>query len=229
MPLQREAEVRVDDQDFLAPRKCMREPIPEILWAAEMLNRAVDAHLAGDRATASDLIAQTNLPAIRAWTESLWGSKRNNPDQQQYVRLRDIPGHPKPLDKKDRVPARMPTAAEKKELLDHYGWNCAFCGIPVIRKEVRQAIRAAYPDALSWGGTNQSQHAALQCMWVQYDHLLPHCYGGTNSIDNMAITCAPCNYGRLDSTLAQVGLIDPRTRPVQKASWDGLERFLAHR
>ena len=32
-------------EEFLAPRRCMREPIQEIFDAADCLERAVDAHL----------------------------------------------------------------------------------------------------------------------------------------------------------------------------------------
>jgi 5-methylcytosine-specific restriction endonuclease McrA len=63
-------------------------------------------------------------------------------------------------------------------------------------------------------------------MWMQFDHLLPHSRGGGNDIENVVVTCAPCNYGRWHWTLEEVGLIDPRTGSVQKTSWDGLERIL---
>ncbi|MFZ5674436.1 MAG: HNH endonuclease [Pseudomonadota bacterium] len=63
-------------------------------------------------------------------------------------------------------------------------------------------------------------------MWMQFDHIEPHSHGGDNSPDNVAVTCAPCNYGKDNWGLKQLGLLDPRTIPVQRTSWDGLERFL---
>ena len=68
-------------EEFLAPRRCMREPIKEIFHAAELLDRAVDAHLRQDRKTASQLFREADIPEVRAWTESLWGGKRANPEQ----------------------------------------------------------------------------------------------------------------------------------------------------
>lgn len=218
-----------EDRDYWAPRRCMREPIPEILHAAHLLDKAVGAHLAGDRSSCAELIAAADMPAVRAWTESLWGSKSANPDQGRYHRYRAISDAPPHLAKGDRVPQRMPKSAEKQALLHRYGRNCVFCGIPLIREEVRKAIRDTYPDVLPWGNRNVSQHAAFQCMWVQYDHVLPHSRGGDNSVDNVVITCAPCNYGRWHWTLEEVGLLDPRKLPILKTSWDGLERFLAER
>src|SRR5205807_3484616 len=85
-----------DNQDFFAPRRCMREPIEEIFHASDLLSRAADAHLMGNCAAADTLIRAANMPTIRAWTESLWGSKAANPDQWKYHRFRavvDAPPH----------------------------------------------------------------------------------------------------------------------------------------
>jgi 5-methylcytosine-specific restriction endonuclease McrA len=212
--------------DYLAPRRCMRQPIPAIYEAARLLSEAVDAHLAGDRATAADLIAQADLPKVREWTESLWGSAIRNPATLHHHRYRDMPGAAAKLCKAERQPMRNPSEVEKQELLKHWGFNCAFCGIPVIRTEVRSALVHAYPELNLWGRSNATQHAGLQCLWVQYDHVVPHSRGGDSSVGNVIITCAPCNYGRNDRLPEELGLIDPRSRPVARTEWDGLERLL---
>ncbi|MBW4419846.1 MAG: HNH endonuclease [Myxacorys californica WJT36-NPBG1] len=200
-------------------RACLREPIPQIADAARYLDAAVSAHLAGQSDSADALIRLANMPAIRDWTESLWGSNSS------YVLYRPVPDAPPSIPKHQRVEWRMPTATEKRRLHQRDGFHCRFCGIPLIRMEVRKRIRSAYPKALPWGRTNVTQHAAFQAMWLQYDHLLPHARGGSNDLENMLLTCAPCNYGRRDRILQEVGLIDPRTRAILCSSWDGLERF----
>jgi hypothetical protein len=205
----------------------MREPIDEIFEAAQLLNLATNAHLAGDHSTADTLIRTANMPAVRAWTESLWGSKAANPGQQKYHRFRAIPEAPPHLEKPQRILERMPTLAAKRTIIERYGRHCVFCGIPLISRQVRIAFGRAYPDAAPWGRKNQTQHAAFQCMWIQFDHLLPHSRGGNNSLKNVVVSCAPCNFGRMQWTLDEVGLIDPRERPTQTSSWDGLERVLA--
>jgi 5-methylcytosine-specific restriction endonuclease McrA len=124
-----------------------------------------------------------------------------------------------------RVKVRMPTIAEKKALHERDGYNCRFCGAPVIRMEVRRRIQKAYPDALPWGRSNLLQHAAFQAMWAQYDHVIPHAFGGTNELGNLVVTCAPCNFGRMSHSLEEVGLEDPRERDPLSTTWDGLERF----
>ncbi|RMD82343.1 MAG: HNH endonuclease [Candidatus Dadabacteria bacterium] len=200
-------------------RTCLRDPIPEIFDAARYLDAAVSAHLAGRPDIAEELIRRADIPAIREWTESLWG--KNSP----YVKYRAVANAPQDLPKEQRAEARMPTLAEKQQLHARDGYHCRFCGIPVIRREIRQRIQKVYPKALKWGRKNIEQHAAFQAMWAQYDHVLPHAKGGTNELDNIVVTCAPCNFARMNYTLEEVGLVDPRTRAPVRSSWDGLERF----
>lgn len=201
-------------------RFCLREPIPEIAVAARYLDEAVSAHIIGNTELAGQLIQRADMPEIRAWVESLWGSK------SPYTHRRAVQGAP-PTIPKDRLdPQRHPTPEQKKQLLQRDGYNCQFCGIPVIRVEIRKRLKELYPHALMWGGKNREQHPTFQAMWVQYDHILPHARGGTSDMENLIITCAPCNYGRMDYTLEEVGLADPRTREPVRSSWDGLERLL---
>jgi len=204
-------------------RSCLRDPVAEIYQAANYLDSAVTAHLQGDRARAEALIRLADMPEIACWTESLWGpggpwSRPVKVDTSLPLVVRD-----------QRSKERMPTTATKTRLLERDGYHCRFCGIPVIRKEIRDQIKTCYPQALRWGNANREQHAAFQAMWVQYDHIVPHARGGSNDLDNMLITCAPCNYGRSNLTLEEVGLADPRTRSPVRTSWDGLERFAASR
>ena len=119
----------------------------------------------------------------------------------------------------------MPGRVTMKALIERDGYHCRFCGIPVVRAETREPIRRAYPGALRWGVTNPEQHAAFQALWLVPDHVLPHSRGGTSELDNVVIACQPCNCGRSELTLEEVGVSDPRLREPIRAAWDGLERF----
>jgi 5-methylcytosine-specific restriction endonuclease McrA len=199
-------------------------PIREIGIAAGYLDDAVSAHLANQSERAKDLILRANQGeirvALREWTESLWGKA------SPYNRHREVEGTRTTPGKAQRPPYRVPTAAEKRLLHERDGYHCRFCGIPVIRKEVRDRFRKLYPVEVPWGNSNKEAHAAFQVMWAQYDHIVPRSRGGNNDLDNIVITCAPCNYGRGNYTLEEVWLIDPRTRNPIQSSWDGLERLL---
>jgi len=198
-------------------RTCLRNPVPEIADAARYLDAAVSAHAAGRSDIAEQLIRLADIPAIREWTESIWG--KNSP----YVLYRPV-SEQRPISS-SRQKLRMPFSAEKSQLHLRDGYHCRFCGIPVIRKEVRQRIMKALPSAVPWGPRNIERHAAFQAMWAQYDHVLPHSRGGTNNLDNLVLTCGPCNFGRMNYTLEEVGLADPRLREPIRSMWDGLERF----
>src|SRR5262245_41838207 len=115
----------------------------------------------------------------------------------------------------------MPSGQEKRTLINRDGLHCRFCNMPVIDAAMREAIRSLYPNALRWGRRDSERHSAFQCMWLQYDHIVPHSRGGDNSLDNMLITCAACNFGKEEWTLEELGLIDPRTRPPYTSLWDG--------
>ena len=196
-------------------RRCFRDSIPEIEQAALLLDTAVSAHLSGNCIEAAELICRADIDAIRQWTESLWG--KNSP----YVKR---PSTPTTRALAERQKFRM-TAKEKTELHLRDGYRCRFCGIPVIRQEVRDRIRKAYPVALRWGKPNVDQHAGFQAMWAQYDHVIPRARGGTNDLFNLIVTCAPCNFARMEYTLEEVGLLDPRDFEPVRSSWNGLQRF----
>ncbi len=201
-------------------RPCLRPAIPEIAVAALYLSDAVTAHLEGDTKRAGELILLADMPVIREWVESLWGKA------SPYRLYRAVEDTPVVLTKEFRIRARMPSLADKLKLLERDCYCCRFCGVPVVRSEIRQILHKMYPEALPWGRTNGSQHAAFQAMWAQFDHILPHARGGTNDLENVVVTCAPCNFGRMDYTLAELGLCDPRVREPISIDWDGLERLL---
>lgn len=201
-------------------RSCLLDPIPEIFKAAKYIDEAVSAQLAGNRAIAEELIRLADMPEINDWSESLWG--RGGPHSRPLPVKNPLPFVPKA----ERTLQRQAGVGIKRELVKRDGFNCRFCGIPLVRGVTRSLIRKCYPDALRWGPANADKHAAFQAMDLHYDHLLPHARGGTNEMENMLVTCAPCNCGRDNLTLEEAGVLDPRDREIVRTSWDGLERFI---
>lgn len=198
---------------------CIREPICEIFDTARYMDAAVSAHLSGHSELATALFAVANCSVTRAWLESVWGAK------SPYVKVRSFVGTP--LEPGKVESARMPNRAEIAQLHARDGYHCRYCGIPVIRPEVRKFACQLYPQVVTWGSTNASQHAGFQTLWAQYDHVVPHSYGGTNDLDNLVVSCAACNFGKMSYRLEELGLSDPRQRPAIQSQWDGLERLLA--
>ena len=202
-------------------RRYMYEPIPEVFWAAEILAHAAVAHSSGNHNDAVRLLHQANMPAILDWQKPI----------QWTQPFRKLEGEPATMPRDERPTPRMPTTATRQLVLERDGYHCRFCGMPVIASETRKAIMSAYgEDVLPWGSTFETCHAAFQCLWLQFDHILPNARGGTSDADNIAITCAPCNYGRMNFSLNEVGVSHPLAseRPVRWAGydgWDGLQAF----
>lgn len=206
-------------------RRCLAEPIPEIFMAAEKLNAAVDAHSKGQSEEAHRLLVEADDPTIWKYTDSVWGK-----GARKRFGFLTLPDAPPILARDERPRPRMPNPATRAAIIARDGFHCRFCGIPVISSAKRSEIQKAYPLAVKWGAANIDQHAAFQCMWLQFDHILPNGRGGDSSLGNMVITCAPCNFGRMETTLEEAQLIDPRGQSNLNAwsgatTWDGLERF----
>jgi 5-methylcytosine-specific restriction endonuclease McrA len=200
-------------------RRCLREPIPEIEIAAQRVSDAVSAHLRGERDVAERLLRLANDQVVRDWLNSVWGKK------SAYNQPRRILVVPSTLPKKQRSKPRDPTAEMKQSVHRRDGHYCRFCKMPVIRAKIRLAIREKYPKAVPWEGTNATQHAAFQCMWAQYDHILPNARGGRTDLENIYLTCAACNYGKFNFLLEELDLIHPSLHQPRQGNWDGLERF----
>jgi 5-methylcytosine-specific restriction endonuclease McrA len=202
-------------------KNCLIPGIPQIEEAACHLDEAVTAHFAGQPLLATELIHRADMPEIGEWTESLWG--RNKP----YIVDRSVSVTRRQLTPGKRSKQRMPNVGDKLSLHARDGYHCRFCGIPVMRKVVRNKFRVLYPEVARWGLCNRGQHTALQAMDAHYDHLVPHSRDGDSSSDNMVVTCAPCNYSRMHYTLEEVGLAGPRLRePTLTSTWNGLERLI---
>ncbi|MBX9457103.1 MAG: HNH endonuclease [Rhizobium sp.] len=198
-------------------KRCLREPIDDIFVAADELAVASKALIEGDRLKAVALLNQANRPAIREWTESLWGAR------SPYAIVVQRASRPTLA---TLVAERMPIKSQQAALISRDGYHCRYCGIPLIRKEVRAHLSKLVPEATLWGRTNLSQHAAFQAMWLQFDHVVPHSHGGDNSLDNIIVCCAPCNFAKMAFTVAELDLEDPRLREPKRSDWSGLEEIL---
>ena len=200
-------------------RQCLREPIPEIEIAARRLEEAVSAHLRGERDVAEQLLRQADDKVVWDWLDSVWGK------ETAYNRPRRTLNDPPSLPRDQRARPRDATDETKRLVHQRDGYYCRFCKIPVIRGKIRSAIRKEYPKAVPWEGTNATQHAAFQCMWAQYDHIVPHARGGRSDLENVYLTCAACNYGRGNYLLEDFDLLHPSLHAPRQGNWDGLENF----
>lgn len=201
-------------------RLCIRAPIPEIFEAYYLLSAAADAHLHGQSAAAEALFARANIPAVYDWAWADWQRPSLN------IRIPKPENDTVKLPKTELDPVRAPTKATKRTVLERDGYCCRYCGIPVIDADIRKLVHKLYPDAVPWvSSAPEQQHAGFSCFWLQYDHVVPHSHGGRSDVENVVISCALCNFGKLDYTVKQLDIADPRLRVPTPTPWDGLERL----
>lgn len=208
-------------------RHSLCSPIGDIFQAASKLLEAVDLHRAGNFAGAEQLIREADSDAMRAYTEGAWGKGSAAP--YRFLTIVDGSAH---FAVADRPRPRMPTAPTRSSVIERDGYHCRFCGVPVIDPAIRRKLVGLFPKTVRWGSTNASQHAALQCMWLQFDHVLPNSRGGDSSLGNIVIACAACNFGRMEATLEEARLHNPLLFEPPKVweqydTWNGLEYFRA--
>lgn len=206
-------------------RRALNAPIPAIFEAARQLQLAVASHLSGDRDSAENYLRAANDQAVWQYTDRAWGA--GCAKRYQFLKVANSPPR---LNECERPVPRLPDRATKAAALSRDSHHCRFCGIPVIDSAIRLLLRASYPETVTWGRENSNQHAALQCMWLQFDHILPNSRGGDSFLENIVVACAPCNYGRMQTTLEEAQLfhplkLDPPVIWEGHATWRGLEEL----
>lgn len=197
-------------------KDCISPPIKEIFDAARLLNLAVGAHLEGNYPLAADLIRQADMPVLGDWLDPIWLRKCD------AVKPCKVTGLPPVLPKAQRYQPRNPPEKMRRALVERDGHHCRFCGIPLVRAEVRKELKRLHSEAARWIPRKEQtdQHRGLQVMWLQYDHVEVHWRGGQTTIDNLVVTCPACNFGRDRFTLEEMRLSDPR-KNLRLATWDG--------
>ncbi len=202
-------------------RRCLLAPPPQVWRASEYLLEAAHLHNSGDKRGAAERFRAANLAVIGDWFAKVVG-----PYSESIHGPRPSILEPPKLPMHVRKRPRMVGSADKRAIVARDGFHCRFCEMPVLPKETIKTVSRTYPDDAPWTDIAAEQHRFFQAANLQYDHIVPHSRGGESSIDNMVVTCAVCNYGRMSNTLAESFLFDPRTFPVRRSNWDALECFV---
>jgi 5-methylcytosine-specific restriction endonuclease McrA len=204
-------------------KRSIKASIPEIYQTWYFLNQAVESHLTGDRRSAEIFFKKADIPAVWSWLNPAW----TRPDLNVVVPAPT--GDTQEIPKVLRDPDRNIAADIKTAVLKRDGYRCRYCGIPVVHADIRKLANRPYPEAVPWSQYDPAkQHAGFACLWLQFDHVVPHSHGGSSLQNNVVISCALCNFGKDKYTLHQLDVANPFLAPPISTSWDGLERFRAN-
>jgi hypothetical protein len=100
-------------------------------------------------------------------------------------------------------------------------YHCRYCGSKVIAKKdfkKMQSLLGEEDFPLKGGNEGRSGYYLMFC--AALDHVFPRSLGGATDEENLVTCCWPCNYGKSNYTLEQIGLEDPFARsPSPEPMW----------
>lgn len=205
--------------EFWAPRRCFLTPILEIDVATDLIDAAANEFVKENREQAEELIAEADLPEICEFVQRIIG-----PNDHEIHRPREVPDAPEAA--VHRAKERMPSTRIERMVFERDGWRCRFCGIRIVAKQAIKVLDRVFPNVVRWSQTRDAgKHCAFRALCCSLDHLVPHSRGGDNALDNLVAACSPCQFGRNQWTIEEVGISDPRLRQPVVDSWDGLMRI----
>lgn len=194
-------------------------PLPEHQAAADLLSEAADDILASMFSRAARGIAKADFPALAEFATQI--IDQVSVDIHQFREVGDAP-----LRTKNRVKARMPSGTVARTIFERDGWRCRYCDVRIISFDAINTLNRLFPSLIRRNGPAKRMHGGCRALASSLDHILPHSRGGTNEPKNLVASCHPCQFGRNQWTLEEVGFLDPRDRQPIVDEWDGLTRLL---
>ncbi len=196
---------------------CFITPPPELEKGLALLTRAAEHLLAGDISAASGCAERANMPLLHEFASFIMAERT---ELHRLMRLRPRTNH------KGGQRHPMPAASEQRIIYARDSYRCRYCGTRIILKEARDVMRRLLPDAVPWSNSDKLRHGGFFALLGSIDHVDPRSRGGGHSESNLVTACWPCNFGKAEYPLDELGIADPRIRPPVNDDWDGLGRLL---
>jgi 5-methylcytosine-specific restriction endonuclease McrA len=139
--------------------------------------------------------------------------------------VRGVPA-PKKLAKDDRLGhLGGPESAVPLEVFARDSYRCRNCNSPFdltagLRKYEKMVGADVFP--LSHLRGNKPRAGASLVFRPVADHVEPWSRGGATDLDNLVTSCWPCNLGKMEYTVDELEITDPRSRPPANDGWGGL-------
>jgi 5-methylcytosine-specific restriction endonuclease McrA len=104
-------------------------------------------------------------------------------------------------------------------------YRCRYCGLDLFAiPAFKRFQRNVGPEVFPISKTHRNKDSAGACLVFRpvADHVEPWSRGGRTDLDNLVTACWPCNFGKMEYTVEELGISDPRTRSPVATGWDGL-------
>ena len=189
------------------------------------LEKAVEFAVNGERGLALEHLNMTRHQEIREWfitSAQVAGPRRHAELGHLEAREPEIPAA-----EQDTRDISVPLA---RTILDRDGYLCRYCHIPVIYKAEAKKLQVLFgAENFRVSKSNRIAHGTLRAFYNSFDHVLPLSRGGTTSLDNLVAACYPCNFGKDNFTLNQLGMLSPFESMPNKSKHDGFTTLLRRR
>ena len=207
------------NQEPLSLRNSFLPLLPEHSLAADLLSEAADDVLADRLTHAASLIQRADMAALQQFASRIIDQVADD-----IHRFRVVEGAPPRTT--TRASARMPSKAISLGVFERDGWRCRYCETRIVSFDAINVLNKLFPSLVRRNGPAKRMHGGMRALAASLDHILPHSRSGTNEPANLVASCHPCQFGRNQWTLAEVGFFDPRDRRPIVDGWDGLTRLL---
>jgi 5-methylcytosine-specific restriction endonuclease McrA len=100
-------------------------------------------------------------------------------------------------------------------------FHCRYCGSKVAPRSFFTRFSKMIGDEYFHLGRSNKDIPGIYLLSVAtLDHVTPHRLGGRTDEENLVTSCWPCNYGKMEFTVDQLGMDDPRlTPPIEDDEW----------
>jgi 5-methylcytosine-specific restriction endonuclease McrA len=198
-------------------------PLPPPGWIAEQLDlfgEAVHRFADGDRQGCLAALSQTRSTQMREWYV-----EHGQVSGKHRARLLRLPNPPS-VNTDQRDALRSPKKFEQ-QVFERDNFRCRYCGIRLVSPDVlKTLIKALNTKAFRRGPRNIDTHGIMCIFYPSADHVIPWNKGGLTNPNNLVTSCIPCNFGKDQFTIEQIGIEDPLRRQPLSGDWDGLLSLL---
>jgi hypothetical protein len=134
----------------------------------------------------------------------------------------------KPVKNKELQKLRMPSMRVRSEIFLRDGYVCQYCSLPVVNTRVfHEFSKSIGIEQFSSEKSDTKANGIVLGFSATVDHVDPYSSGGDSNTNNLVTTCWGCNFGKLNYSLEDLRINDPRSLPKKVSyAWNGLIDYI---
>lgn len=117
-----------------------------------------------------------------------------------------------------------PKSSLPQEVFDRDSYRCRYCELPLISLQAFARFSSLVGTEVFpiTGKRNKDKAGASMVFRATADHVDPWSRGGATELGNLVTACWACNFGKMEYTVSELGISDPRERQPISDGWSGM-------